>query len=339
MLRPPPANESNRGKVCDSPYQRYRGGGADQSAKTKHFSDDNKKWLKPKTSKKELLESDEEDVSDTGQPQAFGDSSDEDMVMKDDFDDDDKEEDESEDEELPVEKASKRLLKKQAEDAKLAEEEMKTNIADTQAEPPDLAIISERIKDIIHVLGDFSNRREPGKSRSEYLEVLKQDLCEYYSYNEFLMQKFMDLFSPAELIEFLEANEVNRPVTIRTNSLKTRRRDLAQALINRGVNLDPVGKWSKVGLIVYNSQVPVDSLAKEEHIARLESLCREQNQRCKGRRRANATDDDRATEAKHKREARRRLLSSPAEQFPSATARFRREFVDYPFGVTCAVCD
>ncbi|CAN7986292.1 unnamed protein product [Ixodes hexagonus] len=97
------------------------------------------------------------------------------------------------------------------------------------------------------------------------MEVLKQDLCEYYSYNEFLMQKFMDLFSPAELIEFLEANEVNRPVTIRSNSLKTRRRDLAQALISRGVNLDPVGKWSKVGLIVYNSQVPVG--ATPEYLA------------------------------------------------------------------------
>ncbi|KAM7286280.1 hypothetical protein ISCGN_033164 [Ixodes scapularis] len=63
------------------------------------------------------------------------------------------------------------------------------------------------------------------------------------------------------------------------------------------------------------------------------------NQRCKGRRRANATDDDRATEAKRKREARRRLHSTSAEQFPGATARFRREFVENPFGVTCAVCD
>ncbi|KAG0429303.1 hypothetical protein HPB47_023777 [Ixodes persulcatus] len=86
-----------------------------------------------------------------------------------------------------------------------------------------------------------------------------------------------------------------------------------------------------------------DFLAKE-HFARLESLRREQNQRCKGRRRANATDDDRATEAKHKRKrearlAQRRLHSTPAEQFPGATARFQREFVENPFGVMCAVCD
>ncbi|KAM7312319.1 condensin complex subunit 1 [Ixodes scapularis] len=40
-----------------------------------------------------------------------------------------------------------------------------------------------------------------------------------------------------------------------------------------------------------------------------------------------------------KREARRRLHSTPAEQFPGATAMFWREFVDYAFGVTCAVCD
>ena len=32
---------------------------------------------------------------------------------------------------------------------------------------------------------------------------------------------------------------------------------MAQALINRGVNVDPLDKWTKVGLIIYNSQVPI----------------------------------------------------------------------------------
>ena len=34
-------------------------------------------------------------------------------------------------------------------------------------------------------------------------------------------------------MELLEANEQQRPVTIRTNTLKVRRRELAESLINR----------------------------------------------------------------------------------------------------------
>uniref|UniRef100_A0A7N8XNC7 NOP2 nucleolar protein homolog (yeast) n=1 Tax=Mastacembelus armatus TaxID=205130 RepID=A0A7N8XNC7_9TELE len=131
--------------------------------------------------------------------------------------------------------------------------------------PLDLKTIHQRIKDNVDVLCNFSTKREEGKERTEYLSLLKKDLCTYYSYNNFLIEKLIDLFPLSELVDFLEANEIQRPVTIRTNTLKTRRRDLAQALINRGVNLDPLGKWSKVGLVIYDSSVPIG--ATPEYLA------------------------------------------------------------------------
>lgn len=45
------------------------------------------------------------------------------------------------------------------------------------------------------------------------------------------MEKLIQIFSLDELLEFLEASEVQRPMTIRTNILKTRRRDLAEVFI------------------------------------------------------------------------------------------------------------
>ena len=112
---------------------------------------------------------------------------------------------------------------------------------------------------------DFKARREEGVDRQSYLSRLQADLCTYYSYNQFMIEKFLQVFPVGEILEVLEANEVQRPLTIRTNSLKTRRRDLAQALISRGVNLDPVGKWSKVGLVVYSATVPLG--ATPEYLA------------------------------------------------------------------------
>ncbi|XP_050345572.1 uncharacterized protein LOC126770287 [Nymphalis io] len=189
--------------------------------------------------------------------------------------DDDDEGDDDDDDMLPIEKANIKLKKRQKLDKKLADEELQLNIAKqdvfafpSQEEldnPTSLQDIHQRIKDVVTVLGDFNRLKQDGKSRCEYTDLLLKDLCVYYSYNEFLMEVLMQMFPVQELVEFLEASEVARPLTIRTNSLKTRRRDLAQALINRGVNLDPVGKWSKVGLVIYSSTVPIG--ATPEYLA------------------------------------------------------------------------
>lgn len=130
---------------------------------------------------------------------------------------------------------------------------------------PDLQLLRTRITDTVRILDDFSKLSEEGRSRAEYTAQLLKDICAYYGYSHFLASKLFDLFPPREAFAFFEANETPRPIVIRTNTLKTHRRDLAQALINRGVTLEPVGKWSKVGLQVFESQVPLG--ATPEYLA------------------------------------------------------------------------
>ncbi|XP_048151297.1 probable 28S rRNA (cytosine(4447)-C(5))-methyltransferase isoform X1 [Corvus hawaiiensis] len=268
------------------------------------FSDGNSKWLAPAKAKKTQpkgnhveLSSDgeveegswemeeEEDGSSEEMVDDYGASSSEEEELlpiekaalkqksdREGLSEDDSEEEEEEEE---AEEASKQKIGQKEEegpDLQLnldIDEQFKLptseEIEKEAAEPPDLHVIHQRIQGNMEVLQDFAVKREEGRSRQEYLALLRRDMAAYYSYSDFLLTKLMDIFPLPELINFLEANEVPRPVTIRTNTLKTRRRDLAQALINRGVNLDPLGKWSKTGLVIYDSTVPIG--ATPEYLA------------------------------------------------------------------------
>lgn len=178
-----------------------------------------------------------------------------------------------------IEGLSKKLESAQEEEAadaaqELQDDALQTNITGESTDlsaatstqlAPDLQLLRTRITDTIRILDNFSTLHDPSRSRSSYTSQLLEDICIYYGYSSYLAEKLFSLFTPSEAFAFFESNETPRPLVIRTNTLRTSRRTLAQALINRGVTLEPVGKWSKVGLQIFESQVPLG--ATPEYLA------------------------------------------------------------------------
>ncbi|CAF1711365.1 unnamed protein product [Brassica oleracea var. botrytis] len=101
---------------------------------------------------------------------------------------------------------------------------------------------------------DFNKEVGPG-------EESEQDTFRLPTEELFLLVELMEI----KLMEIIDAFDKQRPSSIWTNTLKTRRRDLTDVLLNRGVNPDPLSKWSKLGLVVYDSQVPIG--ATPEYLA------------------------------------------------------------------------
>ncbi|KAL7553992.1 hypothetical protein ACHAWF_017337 [Thalassiosira exigua] len=220
------------------------------------FTDENANWLKPK--KMKLMSSDEDEGGDDDEFDAASDD----------------------DELLEVERQSRLIDAEMKLEQEEAESELRRTIAqqtsvfhlptaeeleddENRVVPP--SELRARIEDVLEVLADFKTRREPGRSRSEYIERLAHDMAELFGYLQELVDYFLSMFGPNECFEFLEASDKNRPLVVRVNTLKARRKDLAAALMKRGVRLDPLAAWSKVGLKIYESNVPIG--ATPEYLA------------------------------------------------------------------------
>ena len=64
-----------------------------------------------------------------------------------------------------------------------------------------------RIKENLKILSNFKQLRDEHRSRSDYMDELKNDLCSAFDYNRDLIELILELFPPNEAYEFIEANE------------------------------------------------------------------------------------------------------------------------------------
>jgi ribosomal RNA methyltransferase Nop2 len=164
------------------------------------------------------------------------------------------------------ETGSEEILRKRAE---IDEEPMPEVEPQEEAEPElretGAEMVAMRTAEILHILANFAEMKEEGVTKVEYVTELRKLFCRGFHYSEELMEYLMRLFNAHECFNFLEAMDEKRPVTIRVNTLKTKRKELAQTLADKNVGLEPLDEISKVCLKVNKSKVPIG--ATTEYLA------------------------------------------------------------------------
>jgi ribosomal RNA methyltransferase Nop2 len=207
------------------------------------FADDNAEWLRPKG-------------------KAAKDTAAAPELKLDEFDEDDAEMDEDDAEDDEDEAQVEAEIEKELREKKLGKkpDHFEVGMDRVTRGEGDLTQIKQEIEDDVALLQQWksTDRAERGnRSHADVMEDLGKLCSSYYGYAPELATYFLQMFKPEEAIQFFEANEKPRPTTIRTNSLKTRRRLLIQDLVKRGMQLDAIGEWTKVGLTVFSSEVAV----------------------------------------------------------------------------------
>ncbi|CAK9292565.1 unnamed protein product [Gordionus sp. m RMFG-2023] len=95
----------------------------------------------------------------------------------------------------------------------------------------DLNELKTKVEGIVNVLNNFNRMKaEIKKPRKFFLSLLVQHLARLYGYNRFLMEQFVRLVPLDQLIEFLDWNDKERPITIRANTLKISAGELLRSL-------------------------------------------------------------------------------------------------------------
>lgn len=83
-----------------------------------------------------------------------------------------------------------------------------------------------KIQEILKILANY-HENKTNKSKVEYFIELKKLYQMYFGYNEELMEYIMSMFNPHECYNFLEMMNNERPMTIRVNTLKAKKKQLA----------------------------------------------------------------------------------------------------------------
>ncbi|KAG7542411.1 hypothetical protein ISN45_Aa07g023990 [Arabidopsis thaliana x Arabidopsis arenosa] len=75
-------------------------------------------------------------------------------------------------------------------------------------------ILLLRIEETVEVLEKFSQLRQQGFTRSDYVDQLKDDLASLYGYNRFLITTLVETLKPAKLFKLIKEFENPRPTYI-----------------------------------------------------------------------------------------------------------------------------